>query len=251
MHHFGVAQRQAQELYNQSHSINQSGAAEEDIPAWARKFFQFFKALESNTSASAQAAELATQRRNVATSVMGRQATLRPHPGSVPVQLHTKTSGRKNGNVSGSAQQRQQTVGNFETERLNDDAMQERLVKGIDDAGNHPPSQRSQTQQNGTRCHNVDNPSAENNLPNARYLSVSNAFQHLGGLTDAISQAFLNPPPPPPRTVTDIMNDFARSSEQLYIAESRSFSVGIEFWNNVLQDFVAEQAALSAQTSHD
>jgi hypothetical protein len=45
MHHFGVAQHQAKEKYNKQHSREQSGASEEEIPAWARKFFQFFEAM--------------------------------------------------------------------------------------------------------------------------------------------------------------------------------------------------------------
>jgi hypothetical protein len=48
--------------------------------------------------------------------------------------------------------------------------------------------------------------------------------------------------------VTNIRDDFARSSEQLHIAEIRNFTVGIKFWNNVLQNLVAEHSsALSAQ----
>ncbi len=87
MRHFGVAQHQSQELFSQAHSNDQSGAGEEDIPAWVWKFFQFFKALKSNPSATVQAAELATKRHNVATSFMGRQASYEPHPGGGPVQL--------------------------------------------------------------------------------------------------------------------------------------------------------------------
>ncbi len=40
--------------------------------------------------------------------------------------------------------------------------------------------------------------------------------------------------PPPPRTVTNIRNKFSRSSKQLHIAETRHFTVGIEFWNKIL-----------------
>ncbi len=93
---------------------------------------------------------------------------------------------------------------------LNTDAIHERLVEGVDDPENRRPAQRSWMQQNGTCRHNTHDPSA-----NARYFNVSNAFQHLGGLTEAVSRAFINPPPPPARTVTDIRDDFARSSEQL------------------------------------
>jgi hypothetical protein len=69
----------------------------------------------------------------------------------------------------------------------------------------------------------------------------------LGGLTGAVAQAFINPPLPPQRTVTNIMNDFSRSSKQLHIAETRNFTVGIEFWNNVLCSLVAEHDTLSAE----
>jgi hypothetical protein len=70
----------------------------------------------------------------------------------------------------------------------------------------------------------------------------------LGGLIEAVSQAFLNPLPPPACTVTNIRDDFARSSEQLHIAETRNFTVEIDFWNNVLQNLVAKHSsALSAQ----
>jgi hypothetical protein len=101
-------------------------------------------------------------------------------------------------------------------------------------------------QQSGTCCWNIHDPSAEMNVPDLRYFNISNAFQHLGSLMDAIAQAFINLPPPPPCTVTDVMNNFARSSEQLHIAETRNFAVGINFWNNVLQNLVAEHATLSA-----
>ena len=79
-----------------------------------------------------------------------------------------------------------------------------------------------------------------------RYFHVSNAFQHLGSLTDAVAQAFINPPPLPPRTIMDIMNDFTRASDQLYVDEQRNFVMGITFWTNVLNNLVVEQANLAA-----
>jgi hypothetical protein len=50
------------------------------------------------------------------------------------------------------------------------------------------------------------------NFPNLRYFDVSNAFQHLGSLTDAVAQAFVNPPPPPPCSMLDVMNNFTIAS---------------------------------------
>ncbi len=140
--------------------------------------------------------------------------------------------------MSGSVQGRQQSVGDFETEILGDN------VEGVDDTKNRRPAQRSQTQLNGTCCRNVHNPGADTNEANSCYFDVNNAFQHLGGLTDAVAQAFINPPPPPRRTATNIINDFSRSSVELHIAETRNFTVGIAFWNNILTNLAAEHNAL-------
>ena len=68
----------------------------------------------------------------------------------------------------------------------------------------------------------------------------------MGSLTDAVAQAFVNPPPLPPRTMMDIMNDFTRASDQLYVDEQRNFVMGITFWTNVLNDLFIEQANLAA-----
>ena len=173
MRHFSTAQHQARELFNQRHSSDQSGTGEEDIPLWARHFFRFFEAIENNPSASAQAAEVATQRRNVVSSVMGRQAPLGHHPGTGPVQLPTETRG-SNRPVSGSVRRRQQSVGDFETEILGDN------VEGVDDTENRRPAQRSRTQLNGTCRRNVHNPGADTNEANSRYFDVNNIFQILG-----------------------------------------------------------------------
>jgi hypothetical protein len=84
------------------------------------------------------------------------------------------------------------------------------------------------------------------NLPNLRCFDVSNAFQHLGSLTDAVAQAFVNLPPPPPRSMLDVMNDFTIASNQLYVDKQRNFVMGISFWTNVLNNLVVEQANLAA-----
>jgi len=81
---------------------------------------------------------VATQRRNVVSSDIGRQAPLGHHPETGPVQLPTKTRG-SNRPVSGSARRRQQSVGDFEMEILGDN------VKGVDDTENRHPAQRSRT----------------------------------------------------------------------------------------------------------
>jgi hypothetical protein len=249
--HFGVALRQAKEYYTRNHSSEQSGAGQEEIPAWARSFFRLFDVMESNPSASAQAAEVATNRRIVVNSIMGRQAPLGPHERTRPVQLRGEVrDANDNERVRGSGGRQQDGVGNFETETLDEGSFRERLVEGVDDTTIRRPAQRQRTSvHNGTRRRNRHDPSADANLPNSRYFDVSNAFQHLGNLTDAIAQAFVNPPPPPPRTMSDIMNDFSRASDQLYVDEQRNFQMGITFWTNVLNNLVVEQANLAAIVS--
>jgi hypothetical protein len=143
--HFGVALRQARVYYTQQHSSEQTGAGEEEIPAWARRFFRLFEVLDSNPTASAQAAELATNRRVVVNSIMGRQATLGPHQGTHPVQLRTET---RVSNVKNESVRRvQQRVGNFETETLDENSMRERLVEGVDNAVICCPAQCQQISQ--------------------------------------------------------------------------------------------------------
>ena len=83
------------------------------------------------------------------------------------------------------------------------------------------------------------------NSPNSRYFDVSNAFQHLGSLTDAVAQAFVNPPPPPPCSMSDVMNNFTIASNQLYVDKQWNFVMGISFWTNVLNNLVVEQANLA------
>jgi hypothetical protein len=132
-------------------------------------------------------------------------------------------------------------------ETLDEDSFRELLVEGVDDATIRRPARHQQTSvQNGTRRRNCHDPSADANLPNSRYFDVSNAFQQLGNLTDAIAQALVNPPPPLPCTMSDIMNDFSRASDQLFVNEKRNFAMGIIFWTNVLNNLVVEQANLAA-----
>jgi hypothetical protein len=155
-----------------------------------QKFFQFFEVMESNPSATAQAAQLVTKRRNLATSFMGRQATLGPHLEGGPVQHQTETNRGSNRNVIGYVWHRQNQVGEFEAERLDDDAMNKRCVEGVDDSENCCPAQCSRTQQNGARRRNAHDPSAEINGPYARYFEVSNTFQHLGSLMTLLRRPF-------------------------------------------------------------
>jgi hypothetical protein len=192
--------------------------------------------------------EVATNRWIVVNSIMGRQAPLGPHEGTRPVQLRGEVrDANDNERVRGRGGWQQDGVGNFEMETLDEGSFCERLVEGVDDTTIRRPAQRQRTSvQNGTRRRNRQYPSADANLPNSRYFNVNNAFQHLGNLTDAIAQAFVNPPPLPQRTMSDIMNDFSRASDQLYVDEQQNFQMGFTFWTNVLNNLVVEQANLAA-----
>jgi hypothetical protein len=84
------------------------------------------------------------------------------------------------------------------------------------------------------------------NLPDSRYFDVSNPFQHLGSLTGAVAQAFVNPPPPPSHSMLVVMNNYTIPSNQLYVDKQQNFVMGISFWTNVLNSLVVEQANLTA-----
>jgi hypothetical protein len=74
LRHFAVAQGQAKDMFDRFHSADQTGATHEDVPPWAQHFFRYFEALQNVPSASAQAAELRSERRSVVAGLMGRQA---------------------------------------------------------------------------------------------------------------------------------------------------------------------------------
>ena len=79
---FSLASIQAREIYDWNHSADQSSAAHEDVPPWAEKFFLLFEAQQNMpVSASAQAAEIRSERRSVASALTGRQAPLGNHSG--------------------------------------------------------------------------------------------------------------------------------------------------------------------------
>ena len=71
LRHFSAASNQARALFDRRHSNDQSGVEHEDIPPWAQQFFRFFESQQSLPSASAQAAEIRSERRSVVSSLMG------------------------------------------------------------------------------------------------------------------------------------------------------------------------------------
>jgi hypothetical protein len=43
LRHFAVAQGQAKDMFDRSHSTDQTGAAHEDVPPWAHIFFDILR----------------------------------------------------------------------------------------------------------------------------------------------------------------------------------------------------------------
>ncbi len=83
--------------------------------------FRFFESQQNLPSASAQAAEIRSERRSVVSSLMGRQAPLGNSHGQGSVQLRTETSRN-----AGSRRMRQMSVGDYNVEVLGNDAMNDR-----------------------------------------------------------------------------------------------------------------------------
>ncbi len=75
--HVGRAQLLARFIYDGDHSNEQSGAAHEDVPKWARPFPHLFQAMENQITNNAVAAETRNERQSVVASIVGGQAPLR------------------------------------------------------------------------------------------------------------------------------------------------------------------------------
>ena len=71
LRHFAVVQGQAKDMFDRSHSTDQTGAAHEDVPPWAEHFFRLFEAQQNVPSASAQLAETRNERRMVLSGLTG------------------------------------------------------------------------------------------------------------------------------------------------------------------------------------
>jgi hypothetical protein len=91
--HFAIAQGQAKEYFDRNHSADQTGAAYEDVPQWARQLFRLFETVHNAQSVSIQAVENRSERRRVVAGLMGRQAPLGSHTGQGPVQHCQKLLG--------------------------------------------------------------------------------------------------------------------------------------------------------------
>ncbi len=139
LRHFALASNEARELYDQQHSNDQSGAANEYVPPWVQSFSCLFEAQQNVPSASAQAAEIRNERRSVVSGLTGRQALLGNHHSHGPAQLRSETLT----NI-GARWMRQISVRDVDFEVMGDDAMRNQmdnlLVEGFNDTTNEFPA---------------------------------------------------------------------------------------------------------------
>ena len=206
-------------------------------------FFRLIEELENQAARTAMAAETQTERRNVVTSLAGRQAPL-GYRDDGPAELRDETS-RNNGAPA----MRRQIIGNVNAERVNAvDSKAAPLVEGRDDEANRRPAPRRRNT-NGVRRRNVHLFGAENNDPSARFGSVVRGFESLDALTQAVSQAFAAPSaaPPlqqtPPRLLIAVMRDYNEAFQMLQNATDESQRALI---SRGLAGFNAELANLCA-----
>ena len=162
LRHMRNAQNTAQTMYHRDHSNEQTGASQEDVPEWVRQFFRLFEDMQNHETRTAQAARVRNERRNVASSLTGRQAPL-GYCGDAPAELCTETSG----NIGAPALQSQVVV-NVNEERRQAENRTDALIEGRNDTENRQPAPRGRTR-NGVRWCNIHLGSSDgNNDPRLR-----------------------------------------------------------------------------------
>ena len=119
---------------------------------------------------------------------------------------------------------------------------EEFLVKGVDDAMEERPARRRQIN-SGVRRRNANiDFGAGRNDPAARFQHVTSAFSSLDALTNAVAQSFSAPPAVAPRTLMDVVRDFAADTDMLVQAQERNDTVAVNFYETIRQRFIDEQA---------
>jgi hypothetical protein len=234
MRHLGAAQSLAQSYYRRDHS-NEAGGAQEDIPRWARAFFPFFEAQQSQASRNARTIATRNERRTTATSIMGRSAPLGTQ-GNGPAQLRNETT--RNG---GAARMRQQVVGEVNAQRV-------QLEEGRDDIVRRSPAPLRQPQ-NGVRRRNVllggSNFSPGSNDPSSRFNHIIRGFDSLDALSTAVAQA-VTPSPNnnnhTSRSIIEVVRDYSETARYM----GANGNAHDEFFNSALAGFNDELRQIRA-----
>jgi hypothetical protein len=246
MRHLGDAESEARAIFDRSHSNDPTGAEQEDVPRWAQHFFRLFEAQDSHLSASAIANEVRRERGNVVRSIVGAQAPLGQRQGDGIAHLRSETSTRS---TTGTAQQRQRSVGNVEhVHRMNEGEMNSYLAEGADDESNPRPAQRRRTAPRDGRTRRIVDFSADRNDPVSRFADIQYGFQSVGMLSNAIRQNMNAPLPEPRRTGRDVANDYEHASAQYHNAVISGDEMDIQFWNARRTNLRAELAVIESST---
>jgi hypothetical protein len=273
MRHFGKAEQLAKRFLARSHSNEQSGAGQEDIPAWVAAFRRYFDSQLDNPSASALAAEARVNNRSIVRGLIRGQAPLGRHDSNNPVVLRTETDS----NIGG--QQQQQMVGHFES-RVHD---QEELINilqqpqnrnaGMNDVVQQPQQQQQQPQQDTsqprpvpqrlgartpvTRRRNTHNPLEQFSMPHQNYSSMDQGLFSLGRLTEVVARAFENPPLGPARTMMNAAEDLNRVTALLNATPPedtlliRANSAARQFFLDEIESFTAAASRAEIEPRND
>ena len=242
----------ARSFYTRDHSDDTTGAAHEDIPDWARRFFPLFEAQQNYENNNARTAAARDNSRSVARSFIGAQAPLGQAPIQGPARLRTETSR----NI-GSSNLRQQSIGGVSAESVSveditdnpGDASQE----GSGDSQRRRPAQRvgnGNGRNTRRRLTNVQLDASfdpASNDPRQRHQDLRYGYQSMDNLADSIGRyaeaasAPLRPPPPPPRSIMNIVTDYQSTAA---LRDSNNIAEDTAFYNNALSGFRDELNAL-------
>ena len=270
--HIKIAQDLARVIYDQDHSNDPSGAEQEDIPSWARVFFQLFDAQLNSESIRQRTARTRIENRVNTRSLIGAQAPL-GYRANVPATLRTETLPN-----DGAPAMRAQVLGEVEVERVQvaedaedgydredplDDAHQ--LVEGLDDVAEvrPPPRQHRSARGRGRRGRgrsgssggsggsrrvsrrneHLTSFSADHNDPSTRFSAIEHGYEAIAGLTHAMTGYLSTAPPGPPRGLMEVGRDY--SEIRRLIAETSPDEFDRAFYASLLQGFREEATRLS------
>jgi hypothetical protein len=243
MRHIADAETEARTHYDRSHSNDPTGADQEEIPRWAREFFRFFEAQETNPPANDVAMEVRRGRTAVVRSVVGAQAPLGHSQEDGIAQLPIEISRNNATN-----QMRQRTAGNVDIRRMSETEMNDYRTEGVHDNETRRPAQRRRTGPRDGRTRRIVDFSADRNDPISRFFEIQQGFQSVSMLSDAIQQNMHAPLPIPLRTGRDVANDYQQASAEYHSAVLSGDDMDIQFWNARRTSLRDELAAIESST---
>ena len=231
--HFRGAMQLARTTFDRDHSNDPTGDEHEDIPGWMRPFFRLFEAQQADDTRNPSAAQVRTQRRQVAASIIGRQAPLGVRDNSRPAVLRDETTG--SGSNGGASNLRQQIIGGVNSERVGNNAGGE----GQDDQSN---VRRAPRFQSGTRRRNVHTSSSfdpDDNDPAARFSHIRRGYESLHSISEAIANRFTaSSTTAPQRTPAVIAREYNEIAQ--FLSQTADDTPQYRFYQNAFSVLNAE-----------